>query len=183
MQNGIVAAVLIAAATFILQKTLGNLISGIVLLITKPFKVGDKIVIKNQVGELVSGKVASISLLYVKVLIYNRDVTIISTSQLDNYVIVNSDYKEGTNHSEYLRFTIDSDHRKAVEIIRNYLIESDMTKNKKENTNVVCKFDNGYIIIRYNVRTNSVDESFVVCSDICQDLIDIFKKTEGVTLA
>lgn len=182
MNTGIVAAVIIAAATLILQKTLGNLISGLVLLITHPFKKGDKVVIKNEKGELVSGKVVGMSLLYIKIQVYNRDVMIISTSLMDQFTVVNSDFKQGVNHTEYLRFTPDSDHRKAVSIIKEVLINDVRTQNKPDNTDVICKFDNGLLLIHYNVRTENVDKSFEVCSDICEMLLERFAKEDNITI-
>ena len=182
MDSAIATALIIAAATFVLQKTLGNLISGLILIITRPFKTGDKVVLKNAVGELVSGKVVSIDLLYVRIQVYNRDVMIISTALLDNFVVVNSDYKQGVNHTEHIRISIDSDHRRAIGIIKNILIEDVRTQNTPENTDVICKFDNGMINIQYNVRTSNVEESFKVCSDICEALIDAFNKEETITI-
>lgn len=182
MDNAIATALIVAAATFVLQKTLGNLISGMVLIITRPFKKGDKIVLKNEKGELVSGKVIGISLLYVRIQVYNRDIMIISTSLLDQFVVVNSDYKEGVNHTEYLRFTPDSDHRKAINIIRKILIDDPRTQNTEENTDTICKFDNGFIIVQYNVRTSNVGESFKVCSDICETLIDTLRCEDNIRI-
>ncbi|MDO4938798.1 MAG: mechanosensitive ion channel [Lachnospiraceae bacterium] len=182
MDSAIITAVIIAAATLILQKTLGNLVSGLVLIITRPFKKGDKIIIKNEKGELVSGKVVSMSLLYVKIQVYNRDVMIIPTSLMDQFTVVNSDYKQGVNHTEYFRFSPESDHRKAVAIIREVLLNDERTQNTAENTDVICRFDNGLIIIHYNVRTESVDKSFEVCSDICETLLERFKKEDNITI-
>lgn len=182
MDSAIATALIIAAATLILQKTLGNLVSGLVLLITRPFKKGDKVVLKNEKGELVSGKVVSMSLLYIKIQVYNRDIMIISTSMLDQLVVVNSDLKQGVNHTEYIRISTDSNHRKAVQIIKEVLINDVRTQNTYENTNVICKYDDGLLSIHYNVRTANVDESFVVCSDICEILIERFEKERDITI-
>lgn len=182
MDNAIATALIIAAATFILQKTLGNLISGLVLIITRPFKKGDKVVLKNEKGELVSGRIISISLLYVKIQVYNRDIMVISTALLDQFAVVNSNMKQGVNHTEYIRLTLNSNHRKAVNIIKAVLADDDRTQNTPENTDVICKYDNGLITIHYNVRTAGVDESFRICSDICETLLERFNKEDDITV-
>lgn len=182
MDTAIATALIIAAATFVLQKTLGNLISGLVLIITRPFKKGDKVVLKNEKGELVSGRIVSISLLYIKIQVYNRDIMVISTSMIDQFAVVNSDLKQGVNHTEYIRLSLDSDHRKAVSIIKDVLINDSRTQNVPENTDVICKYDNGMITVHYNVRTANVDESFQVCSDICETLLERFTGEDGITI-
>lgn len=182
MDTAITTALIIAAATFVLQKTLGNLISGLVLIITRPFKKGDKVVLKNEKGELVSGRIVSISLLYIKIQVYNRDIMVISTSMIDQFAVVNSDLKQGVNHTEYIRLSLDSDHRKAVSIIKDILINDSRTQNVPENTDVICKYDNGMITVHYNVRTANVDESFQVCSDICETLLERFTGEDDITI-
>lgn len=182
MDNAIATALIIAAATFILQKTLGNLISGLVLIITRPFRKGDKVVLKNEKGELVSGKIVSISLLYIKIQVYNRDIMVIPTALMDQFAVVNSNLKQGVNHTELIRFSLNSNHRKAVGIIRDVLVNDTRTQNYADNTDVICKYDNGLLAIHYNVRTASVDESFQVCSDICETLLERFAGEEDITV-
>lgn len=52
MDKTIITAVIIAAASFIMQKTLGNILYGIIIFISRPFKKGDKVSIKWNANEI-----------------------------------------------------------------------------------------------------------------------------------
>jgi small-conductance mechanosensitive channel len=57
------------------QQTLGNIIAGIVLLIVKPFLVGEKTVVKSTIGEY-EGEVTNIGFLYVSMVTKNGRVDV-----------------------------------------------------------------------------------------------------------
>lgn len=57
------------------QQTLGNIIAGIVLLVVKPFEVGEETVIKSGLGEY-EGRVSNIGFMYVSILTANGQVDV-----------------------------------------------------------------------------------------------------------
>lgn len=178
----IVTAVTVAMLTLILQKAFSNILSGIMLLFSRPFKKGDKVYIKQGAYELASGHVMKIGLSHTKIKAYNRDVFILSNSLLENCTIVNSDYKSGVNHIEHIRLSLDSNIEKAIPIIMDTLIKSNDTNNTAANTNIVCKYDNSVVLIQYNVRTDDTDTSYKVCSDICRHLIRVFNTLDDIEI-
>ena len=147
MNTAILTAVIIAAISFVLQKTLGNLIYGIIMFVTRPFEKGDKVVIIQNSREIASGKVFKCTSLHIYIKQYNRDVSILPNMVLENCVIKNSDYKDGVNHTESLQFSLDSNFKKAEKIILNTLIMCPDTYNTKENTHIICKIISGNINI------------------------------------
>ena len=80
---------LIGAAGFVvafaLQETLGNFASGIMILLYRPFDVGDSVEVAD-----VSGSVASLNLVSVTIKTFDNRVTIVPNNQVWGSVIVNS---------------------------------------------------------------------------------------------
>lgn len=180
MDTTIITAVVIAGLSFILQKTLSNIIYGLIMLLTRPFKKGDKITVIDRSREIASGKVFKITPLHVHIKAYNRDVSIIPNSLLETCVIKNSDYKEGVNHTECIMLTLDSNLKKAKKIVLEELVQHPKTFNSKDNTHIIVKVDSGAILMEYNVRTSDVNASFDVSSEICESLITKFAKHSDI---
>lgn len=72
------------AAGLALSGTLQNFVSGILILILKPYRVGDNISTQGQ-----EGKVTSIQLFYTTVLTYDNKTITIPNGQLSNNVVIN----------------------------------------------------------------------------------------------
>lgn len=72
------------AAGLALSGTLQNFTSGILILMLKPFKVGDNIVAQGQ-----EGTVTSIQLFYTVVLTFDNKTVILPNSKVSNEVIIN----------------------------------------------------------------------------------------------
>lgn len=72
------------AAGLALSGTLENFTSGILILLLKPFRVGDNIIAQAQ-----EGTVTSIQLFYTVVLTFDNRTVIVPNSKLSNEVIIN----------------------------------------------------------------------------------------------
>jgi len=72
------------AAGLALSGTLQNFTSGILILLLKPFRVGDNIIAQSQ-----EGTVTSIQIFYTVVLTFDNRTVIVPNSKLSNEVIVN----------------------------------------------------------------------------------------------
>lgn len=178
----ILTAVIVAASTLILQKSFANIISGVLLHITRPFKKGNKVQVKFNGNVIASGYVSKVGLMKTTIKTYDRDMCIIANSILDNCVIINSDLKQGTNRPEHMKFTLDSNIDKIRSIIIDVLTKNEQTTNTEENTTVLVKYEDGSIVVQYNVRTETVDESYTVCSAISERLIKMFNRSNDITL-
>ena len=182
MDKTILTAVIVAACSFILQKTLNNLLYGFVILISRPFKKGDKISIRQMDRELASGTLIKRTPLHIYVKNYERDVFIIPNSVLENCTVRNSNYKDKVNYTNYIKISFDSDIEKTRGIIEQVILNNEETLNTEENTHIVLKTSDGGLILEYNVRTEDVDKSFDVCSKIKEDIITEIQKHKNVQL-
>ena len=182
MEKTVVTAIVIAAVSFVLQKTLNNIIYGFVIFLTRPFKKGDKIIIKQSGREIASGNVVSRGILHVKVKDYNRNVCVIPNSVLENCTVLNSDYKSGVNYINQVKISFASDIPKAKGIIMDSILSHEQTENTAENTHIICKSEEQGVVIEYNVRTPDVVTSFDVCSDIVEDVVTKLNASPDVEL-
>ncbi|MCR4705715.1 MAG: mechanosensitive ion channel family protein [Lachnospiraceae bacterium] len=182
--SAVVTTVVIAAFTFVMQKVLSNVFSGVALIISRPFKKGDKVMIKYLNGnEIISGRVERISVMHVKIKTYNRDICIIPSNQFDNLVIINRDLSGGVNHTETIGITPNSNIDKAIALIRATVLNDVQTENTDENTQITCKVVGDRLVLTYNVRTYNVDTSFEVCSDITRRIVRNFSEAPDITIA
>ncbi len=182
-QSAMVATVLVAAATFVCQKSLANIIAGIILQCSRPFKKGDKISVKQNIYEIGSGKVLRVGIMYTKIENYNRDVMLIPNIMLtESLTVTNSDKSKGVNYTQHISFSLESDHKLAKALIADIVINDSLTSNTAENTDILCKIKDGKIIFTYNVRTKNSDTSFKACSEIYEKLLDEIAKHEELKL-
>lgn len=182
MDKTIITAVIIAAASFIMQKTLGNILYGVIIFISRPFKKGDKVSIKWNANEIASGHIIKRTPLHIYVKNYERDVAIIPNSLLENCTVINSDYKHGVNYTNYIKISFDSDIAKTKELIKGFLVNNPGTHNDETNTFIILKTEPGGIVVEYNVRTDDVDKSFDICSDIKEKIITEIQKHDDICL-
>ena len=170
------SALLIAVLTFTAQHTLGNIISGLAISFSKPFKLGDKIQLKNTAGMVfASGRVESINLHHIVIRNYNGDSAIVTNTELEHSVIVNSDYDEGYNQPEFIIIDRDADFLRAEGILKDILISANNSNNKRRNTDIIYRIVDKGIQLQYNVRTDNVEESFLTCSMIKKQIIQRFR--------
>ena len=103
-----------------MQGSLSNLAGGVILIILKPFKVGDWIEVQG-----VSGSVVEISLFYTKLDTFGNQRAVIPNGELSNDNIIN--YSFNGTRKENLSFGIsyDDDLKKAKEVLRNLVEEQE----------------------------------------------------------
>lgn len=107
---------LIGAAGFVvafaLQDTLGNFASGIMILVYRPFDVGDVVDIAD-----VSGKVASLNLVSVKVCTFDNKIVLIPNNTVWGNVIVNATGSRERRVDMVFGIGYDDDMQQAQEIL------------------------------------------------------------------
>ncbi|MBZ9631003.1 mechanosensitive ion channel [Salegentibacter sp. LM13S] len=103
-----------------MQGSLSNLAGGVILIILKPFKVGDWIEVQG-----VSGSVVEISLFYTKLDTFGNQRAVIPNGELSNDNIIN--YSFNGTRKENLSFGIsyDDDLKKAKEVLRKLVEEQE----------------------------------------------------------
>ncbi len=106
-----IVAGLSVAAGLALSGTLQNFVSGIMILMMKPYRVGDNIVVQSQ-----EGTVHSIQLFYTTVMTYDNKAITVPNGQLSNNIVINLT-REGKRRLDIdMRFgyAIDSEKLKSV---------------------------------------------------------------------
>lgn len=178
----IVTAIVVAIVTIILQRSFSNIISGINLALRKPFKRGDRITLKYYDREIVSGHIMDLKLTKIKIKTYDKSIYILPTNIVDSCVIINEDLDKGINHTEKIKFSLDSNIAKAKAIIMATLLQNEFTTNTDDNTHIIIHYDNGGVELQYNVRTDSIEKSYDICSDICEHLIKVLNEQPDINI-
>lgn len=156
------------AAGLALSGTLQNFTSGVLILMLKPFRIGDTIIAQGQ-----EGIVSSIQIFYTILVTYdNRDV-IIPNSKLSNDLIVNIS-QEGKRRMDLdIKFPFMIDYRKTESIIQQTLSNSpDLLKDPPPRIGISLIEADGYHLT-INVWTGPhdfIDNKLALQVRIMEDL-------------
>lgn len=167
------AGILAAILGFASQKALANIVSGIFILIFKPFRVGDIIEMSNAK----KGIVEEITLRHTIIKDYENRRIIVPNSIISDDILINSNITD-ENIRKFVEFGIsyDSDVDKAIKIIQEeaekhpYFIDSRTKEEKEKNTPpvVVRMLSHGEfsINLRAYVWAKGNDNAFVLRCDL-----------------
>lgn len=108
------------AAGLALSGTLQNFTSGVLILLLKPFRVGDNIIAQGQ-----EGTVTAIQVFFTTVLTYDNRTVIIPNSKLSNEVIVNLSRENKRRLDIELKFGFGTDFHQLQSIIDRALAQMD----------------------------------------------------------
>lgn len=107
------------AAGLALSGTLQNFASGVLILLLRPYKIGDNIVTQGQ-----EGTVSSIQLFYTVITSYDNKTIIVPNSKLSNEVILNLSRKGTRRIDIELKFNYGIDANQVKKIIDNVITSS-----------------------------------------------------------
>ncbi|MFT3934245.1 MAG: mechanosensitive ion channel family protein [Chitinophagaceae bacterium] len=100
------------AAGLALSGTLQNFASGVLILLLRPYRVGDNIITQSQ-----EGTVSSIQLFYTVIITFDNKTVIVPNSKLSNEIILNLS-KQGKRRVDIeLKFKYSNEYEKIKEII------------------------------------------------------------------
>lgn len=182
------AGVLAIVIGFASQKAFANIISGIFILIFKPFKVTETIEFQNGL----KGVVEEITLRHTIIKDYENKRIVIPNSVISEETIINSDIQD-SNIRKHIMFSIsfDSNLDKALEIIEEEALKHRFTldnrneEQKRENLPIVTvrviNLSEYSVDIRAYIWTKGNDHAFVLRCD----LLKIVKKRfdeEGIEI-
>ncbi len=109
------AGILAVAIGFASQQALANIVAGIFIVIFKPYRVGDRITIKDTL----SGTIEDITLRHTVIRNFENRRIVIPNSIISNEILVNSDLIDKTVCKWFeIDISFDSDLSKAKDIIR-----------------------------------------------------------------
>lgn len=171
------SSILIAVVIFACQKLLSNLIAGIVISMSKPFDVNNKITILNGSEEIATGFVQELTLRHTIIKQIDGRCVLIPNEIINECSIVNCNTLENNGYPLELEIGYNSDTKTAMQIIEESVINNALTINSSDNTTVTCAelTQNGYLL-KCIVWTKTVQENFLACSqlriEICKKFID-----------
>lgn len=128
------------AAGLALSGTLQNFASGALILLLKPFVVGDNIIAQNQ-----EGTVKSIQIFYTIVTTFDNRTVVIPNGKLSNEVIINIS-KQGSRRLDIeIKFSYGIDFDKVTEIFNQTIDEfKNCLKTPERRIGISSLEDNGY---------------------------------------
>ena len=103
-----------------LQGSLSNLAGGVLIIVLKPFKVGDWIEAQG-----VSGSVVEISLFYTKLDTFGNQRVVIPNGELSNDNITNYSFNKTRKENLSFGISYDDDIKKAKEVLTNMVMEQE----------------------------------------------------------
>lgn len=145
-----IVAGLSVAAGLALSGTLQNFVSGILILLLKPFTVGDNISTQGQ-----EGTVSSIQLFFTTVLTFDNKTIIIPNNQLSNNVVVNLS-REGKRRIDIsMKFNYGIDIANVKSTIQQSINSSENILNEPVARIGVSKLDPDGYTVTVNVWANA----------------------------
>ena len=174
--SGIIALIISIAS----QDAISNLVGGILILFTKPFKVGDVI---RYTDADITGTVEEIALRHTVIRTFENKRLVIPNSIINSSVIENSDYSDSKVCILLdVDITYESDAQKAMEIfadiIRSHPKYFDNRTNAEKKLNIdepkirIIKFDSSSIVLRGWIWAENTAAAVDIKSDILMSLKD-----------
>lgn len=131
------------AAGLALSGTLQNFASGVLILMLKPFKVGDNILAQGQ-----EGTVTAIKIFYTVVTTFDNRKVVIPNSKLSNEVIINISASGNRRLDIEMKFTNSIDYDEVKEQIEDALDScSDALKSPKRRIGISSLENDGYKVM------------------------------------
>lgn len=158
-----------------LQGSLANFAGGVIILIIKPFRLGDWVEAQG-----VSGSVTDISLFYTKLATAGNQSAIIPNGQLTNNNVIN--YSVLGQRKEFLTFGIsyDSDIKKAKDVLMEIMTEQEgVLKNPAPEVVVAQLADNS---VNLSARYWATNENFWGCRFYTTEQAKIRLESAGIGL-
>jgi small conductance mechanosensitive channel len=153
IQMTVFAAVITAfgvAAGFALSGTLQNFASGVILLLLRPYKIGDNIITQGQ-----EGAVSSIQLFYTVITSFDNKTIIVPNSKLSNEIIINLSRQGSRRIDIELKLSYAIDFESVKQIIAEAVLSSrDLLADPAHRISVSALESDGYRLL-LNVWTKA----------------------------
>lgn len=182
------AGIFAVAIGFASQKAFSNIISGLFIVIFKPFRIHDRV----AVGTTVAGTVEDITLRHTVVRSFENKRFVIPNSIISEDIIINSDITDA-EICKFAFFKIDyqSDLQKAKRIIQDLAENHPLTLDKREAEDFennepkvmvrVTEWSDFAIIIRASIWAKDSADAFVINCDLNESVKAAFDEN-GITI-
>jgi small conductance mechanosensitive channel len=152
VQASSVAALLGTAGVTVglaLQGGLANIAGGVILLVFKPFQVGDYIVCNSESGT--EGTVTKIDICYTTLLSIDNKNILVPNGTLSNTTITNVTARDQRRLEIKVGISYDSDLRKAKEILEDLLLKDEDTQSDAEMVVFVDELGEHSVVLGFRV--------------------------------
>lgn len=173
LQSG---SLILAIATFAAQQALGNVISGISLSMSKPYKVDEKVKVVSGGTVIAEGLVKDVTLRHTIIYQFNGESCIVPNSVMDSSVIINTNFTENIGNYVEIEIGYGADIGKAIAIMRKICVEHELTLNTEANVVTASGYTQNGVTLKTIVWTRNLNDSFQACSDIRAALVRDFKE-------
>lgn len=158
-----------------LQGSLSNFAGGVLIILFKPFKIGDFIEAQS-----VSGEVKEIEILYTKLRSTNNQTIFVPNGVLSNGTITNYSMEDIRRGDLKISVSYDTDLRQAKDIIFNILVNNPMVLKTPAPAVTVVEMNDSGIILAVRPWADRGD-FWTMLSDVLQDCKTEFDK-QGIEL-
>jgi len=180
---GVVAAVI----GFASQKAFSNIISGVFILLFRPFKVGDAVTVSGH-----SGLIEDITLRHTVIKNYENRRVIIPNNVISDQTIVNSNITDETIRQQvFFGISYESDLDRATALIQEEALNHNLSldfRSKEEKAKGghpvvvrVMSWDDSSVKLRAQIWTTGIDDGFVLKCDLLKSVKERFEK-EGIEI-
>lgn len=137
-----------------IQGSLSNFVGGILLLVLKPFKVGDYIVEDSHKNE---GTVQEISLFYTKLITMDGKLVVLPNGMLANSSLTNVTGQDDRRIDLYISVAYDTDIKKAKKILYDLMDEEEKVNHEKNIDVFVHDLADSAIVLGMRCYVNQAD--------------------------
>jgi small conductance mechanosensitive channel len=169
------------------QKAFANLVSGIFIVVFKPFRVGDVVEVDGHTGE-----VKDITLRHTRILNYENRSVIIPNANIDSLVIKNSSFPEN-KVCRYVEVSIsyDANIEQAMQIVEQlalqhpYCIDQRTEDEKRRGVPQVrlrtLRLNEYGVLLRANIWAKNADDAYDLHCDLNKSIKERFEQ-EGIEI-
>lgn len=160
LAGGGIVAVVVGLAS---QEAASSAVSGMMILISKPFKVGDTIILKEYD---LRGKVTEMTLSHTVIETLEKNLIMIPNTLVNKAIVENMTH-ETEYKVAYLSFDVsyESDLDKASEIMKEVISNHPLYYDIGEEVKIHCtELKDSGITLRARMTTRNIDDSFELCS-------------------
>lgn len=149
--GSIIASISVAIGLAI-QGSLSNFAGGLVILVTRPFKVGDFIQAQG-----VEGKVEDIRMFYTHLATTDNKVVLVPNGILSSGVIVNVNAKDTRRVDEVFAIGYGSDYNKAIKVITEVVNKCELVLRDKDVFVRIGEEEDSWVNVKVRVWVNTSD--------------------------
>lgn len=155
------------------QDTISNMISGFIIMIDRPFRIGDRIKYANTE----TGDVVEIGIRSTKIMDFDSNIVIIPNNDIVKSRIVNYNYPQTlTRVLIEVGIAYSSDLKKAKEILRGIANEHPFVSKEFAPEVYVVSLGDSAVLLRLVMKTDHFKDSFDIQCQIRESILEAFLK-------